>query len=213
MSLDRVKTTLRCGPKWMLVGTISLGCLDSASGTLRADEQDLQNQLQPPAAAPSQPRQPLRVEPLQIPDIAIPETVTGGSRVTPEDLVAGRLPDPIPLPYGPDRDGGWAISPKPWIAPVYCHQPTYYEDMMLEQHGHEICPPMQPMISGARFYSGIFFTPYLVCLHPPRQDMASAGPFRPGSRAPALRQRAPYDAHALGTQAIVTGAGVALLQP
>jgi hypothetical protein len=123
------------------------------------------------------------------------------------------LPDPIPLPFGPDREGGWTYTPKEWTAPIYFHQPTYYEDMMLEHHGHERCPPLTPFLSGGRFFTGIFFTPYLACLQHPLQDVSNAGQYRPGSIAPALRQRAPYDVHALGTQAVSVGVGVPLFQP
>ena len=152
----------------------------------------------------------LRVNPLKIPNTSI-EGV--GTSRTPVDSTLGRLPTPIPLPYGPDRDYGWTYSSKNWIAPVFFHQPTYYEDIMLENHGHERCPPLQPLLCGARFYSGLFFTPYLYCLDGPFEEVASVGRYRPGSIAPALRQRAPYDPYALGTQAVATGSGVLLLKP
>jgi hypothetical protein len=154
--------------------------------------------------------EPLRVKPLQMPDISL---IGIGTGTTPEDATAGRLPSPIPLPFGPDRDGGWSMSTYTWIPPVYCHKPTYYEDVMLEHHGHERCPPLQPLLSGARFYSGLFFTPYLAYLHPPGQDISNAGHYRVGTSAPGLRQRAPYDAGAIRMQLLMTGTGVLALQP
>jgi hypothetical protein len=162
--------------------------------------------------SPSIPRskEPLRVGSLSIPNTSIAGIGTG---TTPEDATDGRLPDPMPLPYGPDREAGWSVKTKHWVAPVYCHQPTYYEDVMLEHHGHERCVVLQPVLSGARFYTGIFFTPYLATLRPPLQDIPSAGHYRPGSCAPALRQRAPYDPTAMKVQAAATAAGVVALQP
>jgi len=162
--------------------------------------------------SPSIPRskEPLRVGSLLIPNTSIAGIGTG---TTPEDATEGRLPDPMPLPYGPDREAGWSVKTKHWVAPVYCHQPTYYEDVMLEHHGHERCVVLQPVLSGARFYTGIFFTPYLATLRPPLQDIPSAGHYRPGSCAPALRQRAPYDPTAMKVQAAATAAGVVALQP
>ena len=162
--------------------------------------------------SPSIPRskEPLRVGSLSIPNTSIAGIGTG---TTPEDATDGRLPDPMPLPYGPDREAGWSVKTKHWVAPVYCHQPTYYEDVMLEHHGHERCVVLQPVLSGARFYTGIFFTPYLATLRPPLQDIPSAGHYRPGSCAPALRQRAPYDPTAIKVQAAATAAGVVALQP
>ena len=161
-----------------------------------------------PAVARS--KEPLRVKSLQTPNTSISGIGTG---TTPEDETEGRLPAPIVLPFGPDREAGWSMKTKYWVAPAYCHQPTYYEDVMLESHGHERCPPIQPILSGARFYTGIFFTPYLAYMRPPLKDIPSTGHYRPGSCAPAIRQRAPYDAGAIKVQAAATATGVLGLQP
>ena len=171
--------------------------------------------LDDPAKIEESPSIPRSKEPLRVGSLSIPNTsIAGiGTGTTPEDATEGRLPDPMPLPYGPDREAGWSVKTKHWVAPVYCHQPTYYEDVMLEHHGHERCVVLQPVLSGARFYTGIFFTPYLATLRPPLQDIPSAGHYRPGSCAPALRQRAPYDPTAIKVQAAATAAGVVALQP
>jgi len=161
-------------------------------------------------------KEPLRVNALKTPDTSISGIGTGS---TPEDATEGRLPGVMPLPYGPDResvpggDVGWSLKYKYWVAPAYCHQPTYYEDVMLEHHGHERCPPLQPLMSGARFYSGLFFTPYLAYLRPPLVDIPNTGNYRPGSCAPALRQRATYDPGAVKVQAAAAATGVLALQP
>ena len=183
--------------------------LDSIPQKLDAAKLDDPSKIE---ESPSIPRskEPLRVGSLSIPNTSIAGIGTG---TTPEDATEGRLPDPMPLPYGPDREAGWSVKTKHWVAPVYCHQPTYYEDVMLEHHGHERCVVLQPVLSGARFYTGIFFTPYLATLRPPLQDIPSAGHYRPGSCAPALRQRAPYDPTAIKVQAAATAAGVVALQP
>lgn len=171
--------------------------------------------LDDPAKIEESPSIPRSKEPLRVGSLSIPNTsIAGiGTGTTPEDATEGRLPNPMPLPYGPDREAGWSVKTKHWVAPVYCHQPTYYEDVMLEHHGHERCAALQPVLSGARFYTGIFFTPYLATLRPPLQDIPSAGHYRPGSCAPALRQRAPYDPTAMKVQAAATAAGVVALQP
>ena len=183
--------------------------LDSIPQKLDATKLDDPSKIE---ESPSIPRskEPLRVGSLSIPNTSIAGIGTG---TTPEDATEGRLPNPMPLPYGPDREAGWSVKTKHWVAPVYCHQPTYYEDVMLEHHGHERCVVLQPVLSGARFYTGIFFTPYLATLRPPLQDIPSAGHYRPGSCAPALRQRAPYDPTAMKVQAAATAAGVVALQP
>ena len=130
-----------------------------------------------------------------------------------EDLEAGRLPSAIFLPYGPDRYGVWALESKTWIAPVFCHQPLYFEDVMLERHGQERRPCLQPLLSGTRFFSDIVLMPYHAYLHPPLQERASAGHYRPGSIAPCLRQRPPYDAGAIRFQLLTTGTVVLAGQP
>lgn len=159
---------------------------------------------------PGEPQEILRAGSLRIPNTSV---VGVGTTQLPADSTQGRLPDPIPLPYGPDRQEGWVYSSKRWVPPVFCHQPTYYEDQMLENHGHERFPALQPMVSGARFYTGLFLTPYFYTIRGPFEDISSVGRYRPGSVAPALRQRPPYDPHAIGTQALSTGSGVLLLRP
>jgi hypothetical protein len=154
-------------------------------------------------------------EPIVLPTLSVPDTslkgVGTGSK--PEDFVTGRLPPSIVLPFGPERYGPWAIGTKTWIAPVFCHQPTYFEDTMLESHGHERFPCAQPLASGVRFYSTVAILPYLSYLNPPLQYSHSYDHYRPGSAAPALRQRPPYDKGALRFQLLTTGTAVLIAQP
>ncbi len=186
--------------------------LGTAPQTPEPDAIKLDEQAEPNLAGPANTRstEPLRVKPLKTPNTSISGIGTG---TTPEDATEGRLPSPTPLPYGPDRQPGWSVSTKNWVAPAFCHFPTYYDDVMLEYHGHERCPPLQPILSGGRFFTGIFFTPYLAYLQPPTEQISNAGLYRPGTCAPGLRQRAPYDPTALKVQAAATATGVVLLQP
>ena len=155
-------------------------------------------------------RGPLLLPALTVPNTSIQRDETDS---VPEDLVAGRLPNAMYLPYGPDRYGFWALESKTWTAPVFCHQPLFFEDTMLERHGQERLPCLQPLLSGFRFFSDVVFQPYQAYLHPPLQERASAGHYRPGSTAPCLRQRAPYDAGALRFQLLTTGTAVLAAQP
>jgi len=154
-------------------------------------------------------------EPIVLPPLTVPNTSkTGAGRgATPEDFVSGRLPRSINLPYGPDRYGFWELGYKTWTAPVYCAQPLYFEDTMLERHGHERVPCVQPLVSGARFFSDIAFLPYNAYLQRPLEERYSTGHYRPGSAAPGLRQRAPYDAGALRFQLLTTGTSIIAVQP
>ena len=154
-------------------------------------------------------------EPLKLPALTVPNTSVKGTEqgATPEDFVVGRLPAVIPLPYGADRYGFWEFGNKTWVAPVYCAQPFYFEDTMLERHGHERFPKLQPLVSGARFFGDIAFLPYHAYLQRPLEERPSTGHYRPGSSAPCIRQRAPYDAGALRFQLLTTGTAVLAVQP
>jgi hypothetical protein len=154
-------------------------------------------------------KEPISLSPLVTPNLAL----KGITEQFPEDLVEGRLPPIQSLPSGPDRPYGLNLSLKTWSAPVFCHQPLYFEDAMLERHGHERFPHLTPLISGARFFTGVVTRPYMVYLHPPLEDVPNTGHFRPGSPAPAIRERAPYDKGALRFQLLTTGATLVAIQP
>ena len=153
---------------------------------------------------------PLVVPKLTVPNTSIQDVATGS---TPEDKTSGRMPGAVPLPHGSNRYGYWHLDKKTWVPPVFCHQPVYFEETMLERHGHERFPCIQPLISGATFFSNIAFMPYHSYLHPPLEERYNTGNYRPGSAAPALRQRAPYDAGALRFQLLTTGTTVLAVQP
>lgn len=153
--------------------------------------------------------------PLVLQALTVPNTFiqTDGTNSVPKDLTDGRLPSAIYLPYGPDRYGFWDLESKTWIAPVYCLQPLFFEDAMLERHGQERFPCLQPLLSGTRFFSDLALMPYNAYLHPPLQERPSAGHYRPGSVPPCLRQRVPYDAGAIRLQLLTTGTVVLAAQP
>ena len=182
----------------------------AASATTLQDETP-----SPLANEPHQLVSPDKMGPIVLPRLGTPNLRIEGSGngTMPDDLVTGRLPPQRPLPYGPDRQLSLVANQKTWTAPVFCHQPLYYEDTMLERHGHERFPMLTPALSGARFYTGLFFTPYLATLRRPLVDYPNTGHFRPGSAAPAIRERAPYDKTALGVQTLATGAGFVAAQP
>ncbi len=170
---------------------------------------------QPSATLPQDQASARNREPIVLPALTVPNTAIpgAGKGATPEDFVRGRLPGAVSLPCGADRYGFWSFGDKTWSAPVYCAQPLYFEDTMLERHGHERFPCLQPMVSGARFFSDIALLPYNAYLQRPLEERYSTGHYRPGSSAPGLRQRAPYDAGALRFQLLTTGASIIAVQP
>ena len=96
-----------------------------------------------------------------------------------------------------------------WRASNIQHMPLYFEDAMLERHGHTRCfhgyECAQSFISGAKFFGTIPLLPYLETLRPKHDCVYALGHYRPGSAAPCLRDNIPYDAKA----AIVESASAA----
>ncbi|WP_168566198.1 hypothetical protein [Crateriforma spongiae] len=133
----------------------------------------------------------------------------------------GRLPDnfrgnaPTPVMALPESlfDRGlpasWTV--KHWAAPNTFSLPRYFEDRMLERHGHERFPCATPLISGARFFATIPMLPYLATVRPPCDCEYTMGYYRVGSCAPRMLQRPPYEKRAvIAEAAAIAGAAVAL---
>ena len=96
-----------------------------------------------------------------------------------------------------------------WQASMIQHNPLYFEDAMLERHGHARCcrgwEVSQSIVSGAKFFGTIPLLPYLRTLQPKHDCVYSLGHYRAGSPAPCLRSNLPYDRRA----AIVESASAA----
>ncbi len=135
-----------------------------------------------------------------------------GTGVRPEDVTIDRLPPSQPLPVGETRSGGWDLQAKQWVPGGFCHQPLYFEDPMLERHGHSRFPCVQPVLSGIRFFGTVPILPYLATLRHPLDDVHTLGAYQPGTAAPVLRYRAHYDPIALRNQFLAM-AGTAVAVP
>jgi hypothetical protein len=96
-----------------------------------------------------------------------------------------------------------------WRASQINHFPLYFEDAMLERHGHTRCclgfECTQSLVSGVKFFGTIPLLPYLKTLRPRHDCVYALGHSRPGSAAPCLRDNIPYDCRA----AIVESASAA----
>jgi len=108
-----------------------------------------------------------------------------------------------PLPEGPERAGAWSLIAYRWHAPNTYSHPRYFEDVMLERHGHERFPALQPMMSGFRFFATVPMLPYLSVVRPPCDTEYTLGYSRPGSRVPRLLQRPPFERNAMLFEAAV----------
>lgn len=152
----------------------------------------------------------LKLPTLTVPDLAIADVGTGK---LPRDVTEGKLPPAIPLPSGYDRDLSQPLvfNTKMWLPAEMAHNPLYFEDIMLERHGQSAYPYLQPYLSGARLLGQTAMLPYQMTLNGPCEAVSNLGRYRPGSPAPCLRQRLPYDVRALRNQLLTTGAAAALL--
>jgi hypothetical protein len=110
------------------------------------------------------------------------------------------------LPVGVTRDGDWTELCACWQASGICHMPLYFEEPMLERHGQQRYPCMQPMISGVRFIGNIAMLPYYMQLDRPWEEQSVLGSYRPGTSAPALYHRPPYRADAMTAEGLATAA-------
>lgn len=109
------------------------------------------------------------------------------------------------------RDEAWVWSVYPFAAANTFSHPLYFEDVMLERHGHERFPKLQPMISGVRFFATVPMLPYLATIRPPASCEYKMGHFRVGDCVYPYVQRPPYVRNAAIVEAAaVTGAAVAL---
>ncbi len=131
-------------------------------------------------------------------------TTSIGTGVVPENTALGRMPGSRALPDGIARGMSWHQIH--WNASNVCYFPLYFEDAMLERHGHERWGIAQPLVSGVKFIGTIPLLPYLTTLQPPCEPRYSLGHFRPGNCAPALRDHLPWDRRAATVEALSLGA-------
>ena len=145
----------------------------------------------------------------QLPPLLAPSTAQNLAelRQVPKDFRNERKVPSIQLPEsGKDRDEHWEWTTVKWKAPNTFSNPRYFEDRMLERHGHQSSERLQPLVSGARFFATIPMIPYLMAVSEPQEKEYTLGYYRTGSDVPSLRQRPPYERRGvLSEAAVVTG--------
>ena len=107
-----------------------------------------------------------------------------------------------PLPEsGADRSPDWHWSVRTWAAANTFSNPRYFEDRMLERHGHERWGHFQSVASGARFFATFPMMPYLWSVTNPCECEYTLGYLRSGSCVPVMLQRPPYEHRAVVVEA------------
>ncbi len=148
--------------------------------------------------------------------VSIDQKPIGNGKV-PEALNAG---DELSLVVFPEdgyarsslsNEAAWPSLIRPWAAPNTYSHPLYFEDRMLERHGHERWGCWQPLASGTRFFATLPMLPYLATVQEPCDIVYSKGYYRAGSPVPLLYQRPPLERRAVIVEAaVVSGTFIAL---
>lgn len=160
------------------------------------------------------------------PEFNSPELIDGHFRLPPlgppsiatDKIGNGRLPKSFrdgmstPMRFLPESAAQRGADPTwstiQWSAANTFSYPRYFEDRMLERHGHQRFGLFQPLASGARFFATVPMLPYLMKISPPCECEYSMGFYRSGSCAPKLLQRPPFDAHAAVVEAAAIAGGI-----
>jgi hypothetical protein len=103
------------------------------------------------------------------------------------------------FPFECSIDDGTPFSPRAWYEVTYmwkaaanCHKPLFFEDVHLERYGHSWGPGLQPIVSGAHFFSRLPVLPYQMGLTPPNECIYPLGHYRPGNCAPYMIDPIPF---------------------
>jgi hypothetical protein len=105
----------------------------------------------------------------------------------------------------------WSQTTYMWKASAICHKPLYFENEQLERYGHSWGPCIQPLVSGAHFFSRLPILPYCMGIEPPTECVYALGHYRPGDCAPYFCDAVPFTTRAgLFEAGAVVGAAAVL---
>ena len=105
----------------------------------------------------------------------------------------------------------WPTITYTWKASALCHKPLYFEQAQLERYGHSWPRCIQPLMSGAHFFTSVAILPYKMGLETPNECIYALGHYRPGNCAPYYIEALPFTWRAAAYQTgVVTGINFAL---
>lgn len=160
----------------------------------------------PPAAETVDPQTQESLAPLQNRPLTIQVSAVSTSE---DDIGTDLVPTPAPgerwstttaLPDGIAR--GAMFQCVHWAPSLICHHPLYFQEVMLERHGHDRFGYLQPVASGTRFVGTIFLLPYLKTLKHSCSCEYALGYHRAGSCAPCLKDHIPWDKRAAAVETL-----------
>ena len=76
---------------------------------------------------------------------------------------------------------------------LFAHHPLYFEEANLERYGRT-CGPLQPALSGIRFFATIPSLPYAMTVHNPYKTYTTRWPYEAGWGAPKVKELRPLEA-------------------
>ncbi|MCL2744536.1 MAG: hypothetical protein FWE67_11860 [Planctomycetaceae bacterium] len=121
------------------------------------------------------------------------------------------LPKECPLQTTPYTGRHFAQTVYQWKASALCTKAAYFEDVQLERYGHSVCPTLEPVISGARFFLTVPFLPYKMGLITPDECVYTLGHYRAGSCAPYMLDPLPISVRAILFEGAAVAGAVVLL--
>jgi hypothetical protein len=123
----------------------------------------------------------------------------------------GELPKECPLVTNSYNGRHFAPTCYQWKASGVCTKAAYFEDVQLERYGHSVCPFLQPVISGAKFFLTVPLLPYKMGINPPSECVYTLGHYRVGNCSPYMLDPFPISVRAVLFEAAAVGGAVALI--
>lgn len=123
----------------------------------------------------------------------------------------GTLPTECPLKTTPYNGRHFSRTCFQWKASALCTKGAYFEDVQLERYGHSICPVLEPVISGARFFLTVPILPYKMGLTPPNECVYTLGHYRVGSCSPYMLDPLPLSIRAALFEGAAIGGAIAII--
>ena len=126
--------------------------------------------------------------------------------------ITGELPPECIIESKPYYGRHFGQSCYMWTASALSTKAAYFEDVQLERHGHTLaCKPLQPIVSGAKFFATIPLLPYKMGVTLPNECVYTLGHRRVDSCAPYMVEPLPISPRgALFQAGAVTGAVFAI---
>ncbi|MDR1486218.1 MAG: hypothetical protein LBT09_15555 [Planctomycetaceae bacterium] len=123
----------------------------------------------------------------------------------------GQLPDECPLTSEPYTGRHFNQTCFQWKASAVCTKGAYFENVQLERYGHSVCPLLEPVISGVKFFTTIPILPYKAGLTPPNECVYTLGHYRVGNCAPHTLDPLPISVRAILFEGAAVAGAVAII--